>query len=198
MTKSRKLEITFRILSVVLLFSLLVKITKLPGGIILPGCILGAIMLLGIIIGCLILTAIFRIFSKRFSFLNILSVTTTIAFSAFHYQLYSPTLHIVVPNGYTGEVKLLLSNVNDNILTIDTNGIGYLNEWTFRKTYTKPVVKQFDGKNLEKNLVGFNPLTFWAIGYSIDSSGKASRCLSFKIVDIPQDPTNAALQKNDD
>lgn len=198
MTKSRKLEIAFRILSVVLLLSLLVKIAKLPGGIILPGYILGTIMLLGIIIGCMILTAIFRVFFKRFSFLNILSVTTTIAFSAFHYQLYSPTLHIVVPNGYTGKVKLLLSNGNDNILTIDTNGIGYLNEWTFRKTYTKPVVKQFDGKDLEQNLVGYNALTFWADGYSIDSSGKASRSLSFEIEDKPQDTTKAELLKNAD
>lgn len=74
---------------------------------------------------------------------------------------------------------MVLSNVEENILTVDTNGIGYLNEWTFNKTYSRPIVEQIDGKNLEKNLVGFNPSTFY--GQSI-GDGNAIRSLSFNIV----------------
>lgn len=118
-------------------------------------------IIVGIILGCLILTGILKLLFKRTSFLTIFAITTTISFTTFHYQLYSPTLTIKVPNGYTGEINLVLSNVDDNILTVDTNGIGYLNKRTFNKTYIKPIVVQIDGKNLDKNLVGFNPSTFF-------------------------------------
>lgn len=86
---------------------------------------------------------------------------------------------IIVPNGYKGEINLVLSNVDDNILTVDSNGIGYLTEWTFNKTYSKPIVKQVDGKNLDKNLVGFSPSTFF--GTSI-GGGNSIKSLSFEIV----------------
>lgn len=136
-------------------------------------------MIIGIILGCLILTGILKLVFKHTSFFTILFITITISFLAFHYQLYSPTLTIKVPNGYKGEIHLVLSNVKDNILTVDSNGIGYLNEWTFNKTYSRPIVIQLDGKNLDKNLVGFDPSTFF--GKSI-GDGNAIRSLSFKIV----------------
>jgi hypothetical protein len=88
-------------------------------------------------------------------------------------------LTIKVPNGYKGEINLVLSNVKDNILTIDSNGIGYLNEWTFNKTYSRPVVEQFDGKNLDKNLVGFNPSSFFG---TTNGGGNSINTLSFEIV----------------
>jgi membrane protein implicated in regulation of membrane protease activity len=125
-------------------------LTSVPGGMILSGLFLGGMMIVGIIIGCLILTGILKLAFKRTSFLTILFITTTISFAVFHYQLYSPTLTIKVPNGYKGEINLVLSNVKDNILTVDSNGIGYLNEWTFNKTYSRPIVEQLDGKNLIK------------------------------------------------
>lgn len=86
---------------------------------------------------------------------------------------------IKVPNGYKGEINLVLSNVKENILTVDSNGIGYVNEWTFNKTYSRPIVEQLDGKNLDKNLIGFNSSTFF--GKSI-GNGTSIRSLSFKIV----------------
>ena len=94
---------------------------------------------------------------------------------------------IKVPNGYKGEINLVLSNVKDNILTVDSNGIGYLTEWTFNKTYSRPIVEQLDGKNLDKNLVGFNPSTFF--GTSI-GGGNSIKTLSFEIV-----PDSALGQK---
>jgi len=179
MTTDRKLKIIFGLLSVGLLTILLFKLTNVPGGMILTGFFLGGMMIVGIILGCLILTGILRLVFKQTSFWAILFITTTISFLALHYQLYSPTLTIKVPNGYKGEIHLILSNVKDNILTVDSNGIGYLNEWTFNKTYSRPIVEQFDGKNLDKNLVGFNPSTFF--GTSI-SGGNSIKSLSFEIV----------------
>ena len=63
----------------------------------------------------------------------------------------------------------MLKNLEDNELKVDSNGIGYVNEWTFNKTYSRPIVKQLDGENLDNNLVGFNPSTFWAKGESTSS-----------------------------
>jgi hypothetical protein len=174
-----KLKIIFGILSVGLLTTLLVELTNVPGGMILSGLFLGGMMIVGIVIGCLILSTILRFIFRATSFVTMLFITTTIAFSVFYFQLYSPTLTIKVPDGYKGEINLVLSNVKDNVLTVDSNGIGYLTEWTFNKTYSRPIVEQIDGKNLDKNLVGFNPSTFF--GKSI-GNGNSIRSLNFKIV----------------
>lgn len=126
MKTDRKLKITFGLLSVGLLTTLLFKLTNVPGGMILSGLFLGGMLIFGIILGCLILTVFLRLIFKRTSFLTIFSITTALSFLIFHYQLYSPTLTIIVPNGYRGKINLVLSNVNDNILTVDSNGIGYV------------------------------------------------------------------------
>jgi len=179
MPTHRKLKIIFGILSGGLLVSLLIKLNNVPGGMFLSGLFLGGMLIVGIILGCLILTGILRLVLKKTSFMTLLFITTSISFLVFHYQLYSPTLTIKVPNDYKGEINLVLSNVKDNILKVDCNGIGYLNEWTFNKTYSRPIVEQIDGKNLDKNLVGFNPSTFF--GTSV-GGGNAIKSLSFEIV----------------
>ena len=173
----RNLKTIFGLLSAGLLTTLLFKLTTVPGGMILSGLFLGGMYIVGIIIVCLILSGLLKFIFKNSSYLTLMLITTSISFLAFHYQLYSPTLTIIVPNDYKGEINLVLSNVDDNVLTVDSNGIGYLNKWTFNKTYTRPNVVQVDGKNLDKNLVGFNPSTFFGktVGGEIQS-------LSFEIV----------------
>lgn len=182
MTVSRKLNIIFGILSSALLVTLLFKLTTVPGGMILSGLHLGVMYITGLILACLVISGILKLIFKKASFLMLLFITTGIAFIGFHYRLYSPALTIVVPNGYTGEINLILSNIEDNILTVDSNGVGYLNEWTFNKTYTRPVVVQADGKNLDKNLIGFNPSTFFGKGKMCCIEGKQIETLNFEIV----------------
>ena len=97
---------------------------------------------------------------------------------------------IKVPNGYRGEINLVLSNVKENILSVDSNGIGYINKWTFNKTYSRPIVEQVDGKNLDNNLVGFNPSTFLGKRKSSDTNGREIESISFEIV-----PDNRLGQK---
>lgn len=177
----RKLKAILGLLSVGLLTTLLFKLTTAPGGMILSGLFLGGMCIVGIIIVCLILSGLLKVIFKKTSYLTILFIMTSISFLALHYQLYSPTLTIIVPNGYKGEINLVLSNVDDNILTVDSNGLGYLTEWSFDKTYSRPIVKQADGKNLDEYLIGFNPSTFFGKGKACCVEKREIQSLSFKI-----------------
>jgi len=177
--RDKQLKTIFGILSFVLLATLLFKLTTVPGGMILSGLFLGGMMIIGIVIGCLVLSGILIPLFKKISFLTLFFISVSISFLVFHYQFYSPTLRITVPNDYKGEINLVLSNVDKNILEVDSNGIGYLTEWTFNKAYTRPIVKQKDGKNLDKNLVGFNPSTFFGVSIG---GGNSIKSLSFEIV----------------
>lgn len=79
--------------------------------------------------------------------------------------LYSCSrIEITVPNGYTGEVCLIKSNVATNELILDSNGIGYINEETFEDLKWQPIVHDVSGKDLESNCVGYNPSAFWGKG----------------------------------
>ncbi|WP_231367626.1 hypothetical protein [Gillisia sp. JM1] len=138
-----------------------------------------------ILIGGLILTWFTKLILKRLPFWTIYFTITAISFAIFHYQLYSPTLKIVVPENYIGQISLVKSNVTENILTVDSNGIGYLNEWTFNKLYSKPIVFDKSGKDLTEQCVGFNPSTFFGLGTSASSEKrKEIKSLSFEIVPI--------------
>ena len=180
--KDRHLKIIFGIISVLLLISLIIKLKTVPGGIILSGLFLGGMFIVGILISCLLLAAILKLLFKSYSFLTFYFVSVSIGFVAYHYQLYSPTLEIVVPKGYTGEVNLVLSSMDKNILTLDSNGIGYLNKWTFNKTYAPPKVFETDGKQINNKCVGFNPSTFWGYSKFCCVDGKVIKSKSFEIV----------------
>ena len=111
-------------------------------------------------------------------------MTISVGFLAYHYQLYSPKLKIIVPDGYTGVVNLVLSKVDKNILTLDSNAIGYITKWTFKKTYSRPDVFTLSGKKINNQCVGFNPTTFWASSKYCCVDGKEIKSLSFEIVPL--------------
>jgi hypothetical protein len=179
----RKLKYIFGPTSLLLFVGVLYKIIKLPGGLILPGYFMGGILLIGVLIACSIITPIARLIFKHNSFFTLFLIVSTIAFLGLHYYLYSPTLKIIVPKDYIGEVNLVLSNVDKNILRLDSNGIGYINKWTFDKTYTPPVVVDDQGKSLNDQCVGFNPSTFWGKGYHTSTHHpERIHTLSFEIV----------------
>ena len=78
---------------------------------------------------------------------------------------------------------MIKSNVADNILRLDSNGIGYLNEWTFNKVYSKPIVLDSKGNDLTGQLVGFNPSTFWGLRTTtLFDSNKEIKTKTFDIV----------------
>lgn len=182
MNMKRNLTISAGLISLGLLGSLIYKLTEVPGGMILSGLFLGGMVIALILVGGLFLIWLTKLFSKRLPFWTGYFAITAIAFAAFHYQLYSPTLTIVVPENYSGEVHLVKSNVPENILTVDSNGIGYLTEWTFNKLYTQPLVVDENGKDLANQCVGFNPSTFFGNGTLTSSETDIEiKSLSFEI-----------------
>jgi hypothetical protein len=186
---NRNLKIATGLISLGLLATLIYKLTEVPGGMILSGLFLGGMAIALILVGGLILTWLTKLIAKKLPFWTIYFTITAIAFAVLHYQLYSPTLKIVVPENYTGQVSLIKSNVNENILTLDSNGIGYLNEWTFNHTYSKPIVVDVNGKDLEEQLVGFNNSSFFGLGASTSSDNQIEiKSKSFEIV--PEDKTD--------
>ncbi|WP_034893247.1 hypothetical protein [Gillisia sp. Hel_I_29] len=179
--KESQLKIIFEFLSIFLLITLIYKITQIPGGMIMPGILLGSILIIGVIISSLIITTIFYFILRRKAFIKLFAIISTFSFLGLHYYFYSPTLEIIVPNGYSGKINLVLSDVDENILKVDKNGIGYLNEWTFNKTYSKPIVRQVNGQKLENYAIGFNSSSFFAKEKSCCIGNKEIESLSFKI-----------------
>ncbi|AWV97162.1 hypothetical protein [Arcticibacterium luteifluviistationis] len=178
-----KLKIAIGLISLGLLATLIYKLTEVPGGMFLSGLFLGGMVVALILVGGLTLTWLTKLIFKRLQFWTVYYAIIAIAFAVFHYQLYSPTLKIIVPENYTGQISLVKSNVTENILTVDSNGIGYLNEWTFSKLYSKPIVIDENGKDLNERCVGFNPSTFFGLGTSASSEKNGEiKSLSFEIV----------------
>lgn len=186
---NRNLKIAIGLISSGLLVTLIYKLREVPDGMILSGPFLGGTVIAMILVASLILTGLAKLISKSLPFWTVYFTLTSLAFIAFHYQLYSPTLTIVVPENYTGQVSLVKSNLRENILTVDSNGIGYLTEWTFHHSYLKPIVVDANGKNLGEQLVGFNNSSFFGLGTaSISESQTEIKVKSFDIV--PEDKLN--------
>lgn len=105
-------------------------------------------------------------------------------------RLFFPIrLTIVVPKGYCGEINLVLSNVDEDILKVDENGIGYITKETFGKRLSRPIVLEEDGTNVSDRSVGFSPSAFWAIGESSHATSwndtrmqRTIKTLSFELV----------------
>ena len=182
MITDQRLKLTFGIISLFLLLTLLFKLTDVPGGMILSGLFLGGILILGILLGSLVLSLLLQIIFKKNSFLTIYTIITSLAFITFHYYIYSPTLKILVPNDYSGEIKLINSKEKGNVLTVDSNGIGYLGDWTFNHSYTRPIVLQVNGKNLNKNLKGYSRSAFWSVSMVHSSDRTITESKGFKII----------------
>ncbi len=180
---SKKLENITGVISLIVLVTLLYHLLCIPGGIILPGLILGIIVIALIVVAALGIVWFTKLFWKKMPGRTAFYIITAVAFIFFHYQIYSPTLKIVVPHNYTGQVTLVLSNVSENILTLDTNGIGYLSEETFNRLWSKPSVVDECGNDITDQCVGFNRSSFYALRYSTSSeSDKEIISLSFKII----------------
>lgn len=146
------------------------------------------VVIFGILFISLLIFILMKLFFKKLSILSISMFSVSAASLGFIINLSSPKLVIIVPKGYTGEVCLVLSNCETNILTIDSNGIGYINKSTFDNTYTKPTILEVDSSDITDRSVGFNPSTFWAKGSFSSTSAKSQKVtneihfLSFEIV----------------
>lgn len=169
---------TLLVISFFLLIIFIYQLTLIPGGFFFSSLFYSIIISILISLCITILTFIAKFLFKKQDFLFRLSLITIIVLSITIYKLYSPTLKIIVPKNYSGEVNLVLSNLDYNELNIDKNGIGYITKWTFEKTYTKPNVYDTDGNDLSSLLLSYDNNKFW--GKSIGSENTI-KSLSFEI-----------------
>jgi len=175
----------FGILTIILLIISGIQIVEFPGGMFFPGYYFGIIFIIGILIACWIVAFTLNLIFKKYSISSYLLFFFSLSLIYFNVHFYSPTLKIIVPNNYTGEINLVLANIDENRLNIDENGIGYINEKTFNKTYTKPVVTDRSGNDLSKQLKGFNNLIFWTNPEHCCIQLNAIKSLNFEI--LPKD-----------
>jgi hypothetical protein len=167
----------------------------------LSGFALGITVISITIFGILLSSLIVKAFYNKSDYWFLFFSLTIPFFLYYHYKLYSPDLKIIVPDNYTGQINLVKSDIKNNILTVDSNGIGYITDWTFNHSYKRPIVVYKNGINIDSLLVGFNPTNFWAVTSSFTtSSDKKIISKSFKIVN-PQttesDQSNSYLIKWD-
>lgn len=161
--KKNSLKLIIGLTGLILLVILIVQLIKIPT-FMLPSVYLTGMFVIALLVGSLIIAGIIKLIFKKSSFVIILCFIVSIVSIFSIYKLFSPTLTIIVPKGYTGQVSLVLSNVDKDILKVDSNGIGYITKRTFDKVYTKPIVLETDGMDISNQTVGFNPSTFWSKG----------------------------------
>jgi hypothetical protein len=177
--KKRNLNLILILLSIISIGFLTVQLLKQPT-FMLGSSYLTIMILSFILIGSLIIGLILKAIFKQHSFKTILLSLLTIFSVTGIFYLYKPTYDIIVPENYIGEVNLILSNVKDNRLVLDGNGIGYINKITFNKTFNPKIIQ--NGIEINERAVGFNPSTFWAISKTTTITGKEIKALTFEIV----------------
>ena len=121
--------------------------------------------------------------------LTFTSILLTILCLSYFISEYRPSYTIEIPKGYVGEVKLLLSKSDENILSINSHGIGYLNEKTYRNGFRPTIIK--GGKDITKEITGYGMGTFIStqtgnykveyVNFTVPQTGKRT---NWDIVDI--------------
>lgn len=178
--KKNSLKLIIGLATLILLVILIVQLIKTPT-FMLPSVYLTGMFVIALLVGSLIIAGIIKLIFKKSSFIMILCSIVSIVSIFSMCKFYSPTLTIIVPKGYTGQVTLVLSDVGKDILNVDSNGIGYITERTFDKVYTKPIVLETDGTDISSQTVGFNPSTFWGKGNSSSAVPEGSNATVDKI-----------------
>ncbi|MDR6923565.1 MULTISPECIES: hypothetical protein [Chryseobacterium] len=166
------------VLSAFLLLYFLYQLKDMPGGGLFSGIFVSVVILVMVIGLILFLSFILSLIFRKTKFISIVFLTSIPVLIVSCYKLYSPTLKIIVPKGYSGEINLVLSKLSKNELTVDSNGIGYITQWTFDKTYTRPEVYDTEGKNLDNRLISYDKNKFWGQSFG---GGNTIKSLSFEI-----------------
>ena len=167
------------VISTILLILIYIdQLTELTGGFFFSSTFYAIIITIFITICITVFTYLSKFIFKNSNYIIRLTSVSIIILTITIYKLYSPTLKIIVPKNYSGEVNLVLSSLEHNELNIDKNGLGYITKWTFEKTYTRPKVYDSEGNNLNHLLLSYDNNKFW--GKSI-GTGNTIKSLSFEI-----------------
>lgn len=158
--KTKTFKIILGSTTLILICILIIKLIKAPTFLIPTVYSAGLITIIVLFIS-LIISGLCKVLLKKASFMIVLCCTISGSCLFLLSQFNSQAIKIVVPKGFYGKINLVLSNTKTNILNVDTNGIGYINRRTFDETFAKPIVFEEDGTDISKQVVGFNPSTFW-------------------------------------
>ncbi|KIA92320.1 hypothetical protein OC25_16670 [Pedobacter kyungheensis] len=112
------------------------------------------------------------------------SMFIMLACITFYVTQYKSTYEIVVPNNYTGEVKLFLSNEDGNDFIINQYGIGYIDENTFKDGFNPKVIKK--NVDITKQIKQYNRGAFATTQKSKYSYEYLSFSVSGKVEDIDE------------
>ncbi|GHN00416.1 hypothetical protein WSM22_19050 [Cytophagales bacterium WSM2-2] len=173
-----KTKMTTGLFAFGLLATLIVKVLIAPEGILLP--VLWTI--LSIVVGCFLLTYSFELFIKTNMFPTTYFLVSSAFFLYLHFSIEPVKLKIVIPESYSGPVSLVLSNVEENILTTDSSGIGYINEKTFKRLYVQPMVVDHKGMNISDFSVASGVESFWGLTSRCCIDGKEVQAKTFKLI----------------
>ena len=138
--------------------------------IILPG------WLLALIYGAILLILSFGfgfLFSSvlkiRIQSITVSSIIIATVCLIYYFKEFSPTYKIIVPEKYSGDVKLFRSTLTDNQLSLNKFGVGYITDKTYRNGF-KPVIYQNgqeitkDCKNIGQGVVAFAGVDGYTLG----------------------------------
>ena len=108
--------------------------------------------------------------------LTFTSLTMTVICLTFYASQYKPSYKILVPDKFVGEVKLLVSNENENDFKVNNFGIGYINEKTYKSRFRPTIIK--GGQNISKQITGYSRGSY----ATTSSSNLSFDYLSFEIL----------------
>lgn len=119
------------------------------------------------------------------------SLIITVICLAFYISEFRPTYKIYVPDNFAGEVKLFHSKLDNNRLSLNKYGVGYITDKAYRKGFI-PIVYQ-NGKDITKECknLGRGSVTF----ASIDGTNLGFSYVSFTINENTADTIWTDLKK---
>lgn len=82
-----------------------------------------------------------KILNSKWRALTFASIFVIIFSSIFYISEYRPVYTVVIPEGYVGEVRLLVSNEKENDFFINNYGIGYIDRKTFDEGFYPKIIK---------------------------------------------------------
>jgi len=128
--------------------------------------------------------------------LSVASIIVTIVCLAFYISEFRPTYKIYVADNFTGEVKLFRSTLENNRLSLNNYGVGYITDKAYRQGF-RPIVYQ-NGKDITKECktivqgnvafagvdgINFGPFSY--VGFTIgDNSGDTLWTNLTKIIEM--------------
>ena len=120
------------------------------------------------------------------------SIFVTIISLSFYASEYRPTHKIVVPDNYSGEVMLFLSNEKQDDFEINNYGVGYVSNDTYQSGFKPTVIR--NGQDISKQLTNLSSGTVGFGGVDGSTIGPYDY-LTFTVPRHESDSSDSELEK---